>query len=414
VKAETINFNDILNKTLQSAHEINIAKADEQISYANKWEMSSAFYPRFSLNYRAEYLYDYGNKPGSAFIDGQYYSDATQWQTSFSIAGEYDIFNPSATLGPYLLAGDNYLLQKLNTKVVEKNTVLNLVSLYETALSAYRSAGFYDEMHSAAIELYNVQKRLHEVGLVDKQVFYMSGIEAAEYATKKIDSNLSLSAALGQLGYFTGEKYSIDSEVGYFDEYIEDTLPPPVDHPEIAAAAAKIRQKNTEIYFHDLTAFPTISIFANYGFYGYNRSVFEEAVKDLELKNYTVGVSVSYTIFSGLSFFHTKSRLKAENYKLMLERTQLMQQIITENDRLINSKRLLDELKRSSQELDISLTDVLSMGEALRGANLIGAAELLRRKIDILESRLEQEQQRIRFSAEAARIHVINIIINGK
>jgi hypothetical protein len=36
VKAETINFNDILNKALQSAHEINIAKADEQISYANK------------------------------------------------------------------------------------------------------------------------------------------------------------------------------------------------------------------------------------------------------------------------------------------------------------------------------------------------------------------------------------------
>jgi outer membrane protein TolC len=400
----------VLEDASHLSHEIRLARIDEVISQRVKREAASAFYPRISLSYGTNYLYDYANKLGYTTINGVYYNTASQWQSAFSVNAEYDLFNINQNFRPYFQARDNYRIQKYNTKLTEKEVMLEVVSLYESILTAYHSIKIYEQMREASRELYNVYKRLYEAGLSDKQVYYMAGVAAGDYATQAVDARRSFKEGLTRLSYYTGNEYSDDVLPEYFKDY--DNITPPIltDMPEYKAAEANISRNNTEIMMHNLSIFPTVSMFFQYNFNGYDRDKMEASKHDMELSNYRIGLNATLTLFDGMSYFYTHSRLKAEGYRLEAERKRVFEKVRLENEMLLDAIKYQKELKESADETAAMAEQVMRMGERLRAANVTGTAELLERKLDTLEKLLEQRIILIRLSDDGARLYVTSRI----
>jgi outer membrane protein TolC len=384
-----------------------LAGIDELISDKAKREASSAFYPRLTLAYNTSRLYDYGNKSGYTTINEVYYDTASQWQTDFSVNAEYDLFNPDRNFRPYYQAGDNHRLQRINTKLTEKSLMLEMVNLYENLLMSYHSLQIYGQMSEVSLELYNVYKRLNEAGLSDKQVYYMAGVAAADYSTQVINAKRSFAEILFQLKYYTGENYGDNTLPEDFDSYDNITLPVLTEMPEYKAAELKIVRNSTERDMHNLSTFPTVTLFMSYNFNGYDRHKADTSMSDTELSNYRVGINANLTLFSGMSYYYTRSRLQAEGYRLEAERVQILERLRLENERLENSIKYQRQARQKAEEATALVTEVINMGQALKNANITGTAELLERRLDTLEKLLEQRLILIRLNADAARLYVM-------
>jgi outer membrane protein TolC len=403
--AGVITFEGVLDDAVYLSGETRIARIDELISRRAKLESTSNFYPRVSLNFGTNYMYDYANKPGYTTINGVYYDTASQWQSSFSANVEYDLFNPNQNFRPYLQASDNYRIQQFNTKLTEKSVMLEVVSIYESILTAYHSVEIYEQMAEVSLELYDVHKRLNAAGLSDKQVYYMAGVAAADYETKAVDAYRSFLEGLTQLSYYTGTKYNEDTVPEAFKDY--DIIPPKLtDMPEYKAAELRISRNDTELTMHNLSSLPTVSMFLSYNFNGYDRDKTEASRHDMELTDYRIGLNAEITLFSGMSYFYTRSRLKAEGYRLAAERRQVLERLNAENERLLNTIKYQRLIKEKVDGTAAMVEEVMNMGQTLKEANITGTAELLERKLDTLEKLLEQRIILIRLSADGARLYV--------
>jgi outer membrane protein TolC len=406
VSAGTITFEGVLDDAIYLSGETRLARIDEVISQRAKQEATSAFYPRLYLSLGTNYLYDYANKPGYTTINGIYYDTASQWQSTFSANAEYDLFNPNQALRPYLQASDNHRMQRYSTKLTEKSVMLEVVNIYESILTAYYSAEIYRQMAEVSLELYNVHKRLNEAGLTDKQVYYMAGVAAADYQTKAMDALRSFSEGLTQLSYYTGTKYNEETIPAYFKDYDNVTPPKLTDTPEYKTAELRISRNDTEMMMHNLSTLPTVSMFLSYNFTGYDREKTETSRKDMELANYRIGLNANLTLFDGMSYFYIRSRLKAESYRLVAEKRQIIDRINAENERLLNAIKYQRLIKESVDGAAALTEEVMTMGQTLKEANITGTAELLERKLDTLEKLLEQRIILIGLSADGARLYV--------
>jgi outer membrane protein TolC len=284
--------------------------------------------------------------------------------------------------------------------------MLEVVNIYESILTAYHSVKIYEQMAAVSLELYNVHKRLNEAGLSDKQVYYMAGVAAVDYATQAVDARRSFKEGLTQLSYYTGSEYNDDIFPEDFGSYDNITSPNLTDMPEYKAAELNISRNSTEMMMHNLSTMPTVSIFFQYNFNGYDRDKMEASRHDLELSNYRIGLNASLTLFNGMSYFYTRSRLKAEGYRLEAVRKQVFERLRLENERLENTIKYRREIKERTDITAAMVEEVMDMGEVLKGANITGTAELLERKLDTLEKLLEQRIILIRLSADGARLYV--------
>lgn len=407
--ATGIDFEVCLGKAMSGAIELKIAAVDENISNASRLEATAKFFPQIYAKYAVNYNHDFGNKSGMTSIGGQYYPDSTAWDSSFGVNFQYDFFNFFTDFNAYRYASKSYEAQKYQTKSTRRNIAVAITDIYEQVLINYYGMKYYELLSKYALELYEVQKRLYDTGLANKQLYYLAGAEAADYQIQKLNYEKSLSEALEQLSYYTEEAYSVaDIPADFILDDSYEKAPTYEKYPEYNSALIKLEQKNLEINILRGSFFPRFSFYGGVNFLGKDRSAVDRAIGDIEAVNYTLGIAASLNIFDGFSSIHAYSRLKAEKYKLELEKLQIIKKIGIENTRLANAKEYLKMSDSQSKLATDYSNTIFNLNETMRGVNLTGAADILSQRIETLKKLQEEKTVSIRFSAEVKRLEIVN------
>jgi len=422
VSAETISFKEILQKAIDNSYDLKIAKVNIQLSkYAVK-EVTSLYYPALNARFNTEYLKDLtGGVSGIAAIGNTILTDNTRFQNSFSINLTYNLLGTQRRR--HHLAKKDIEENKLIYEKNLKELKLEILELYTQALLTYKELKVKKEILPLAEELCQLKERLFKAGTINKIEVLDEAIRLSKIMEEieRLKANLEL--LLEDITFYTGQHYDIgvqildfgtegtswfevrDSDCGKDKEEIIPELQTP--SPEIRIYEIEIEKKKVELGILRKKRFPQLGLYSNYTFYGSNRDEPEEAFKDLEQRNWTVGVSCSIPLFQGFKTIVSSKRLKLELERLELERDKKIAEIKSLYTKTKKAIQVYDQEIKTKKGLLNHTQEKTTLTERLYSQQITDKVVLLNQKIELITQQLELEKVEV---SKIASIKKLNIL----
>jgi len=422
VSAETISFEEILHKAIDNSYDLKIAKTNINISkYAVK-EITSLYYPTLNARFNTEYLKDLtAGVSGITAIGNTILTDNTRFQDSFSINLSYNLLGTQRRR--HLLAKKDVEENKLIYQKNLKDLTLEILELYTQSLLTYKELKSKKEILALVQEVFQLKERLFKAGTISKIELTDEAIRLAR-VMEEIDSlKTRLEMVLEDISFYTGQHYDIGVQISDFG--VQSTSGFGVrgsgfgkdkkisnpefrnPNPEIRIYEVEIEKKKVELGILRRERFPQLGLYSNYTFYGSNRDEPEEAFKDLEQRNWTVGVSCSIPLFQGFKTIDSSKRLKLEIERLQLERDKKLAEIKNLYTKTSKAIKSYEQVLQTKKDLLKHTQDKTTMLERLNSQQITDKVVLLNQKIDIITQQLEMEKAEV---SKIASIKKLNIL----
>lgn len=398
-----------MDKAIVNSYDLKIANIDIELSkYAVK-ELRSLYFPTLNAKFNTEYLKDLtGGISGITAIGERVLTDNTMFQDSFSINLSYNLLGTKRRR--CLLAKKEVEQRELIYQKNLKDLKLRILEIYTETLLTYKELKAKKEILAVEQRVFQLKERLFKAGVISK-------IEVAEQAIRlvrvmeEIDVlKTRLKMLLEDIAFYTRKHY--DSELIEPLNFKEEETEIQTDLDEKVSVECQIYEKEIEKKKVELgilkrERFPQVGLYSNYTFYGSNRDEIEEAFKDLEPRNWAVGVFITIPLFDGFKTIVSGKRINLEIERLKLERDKKIAEL--KNLYTKTSKEVLaykQELE-TKKELLKNAQNKTAMIERLKTHQLTDEVVALNQEIELINQRLELEKTSV---SQLSTLKKLNIL----
>jgi len=412
---QTIRFDDVLEKAVRWARDIEIARIDEKISEYNLIESRAMYLPKIDIALYNEYNKDLDSESQDVSYVGD--SVVSSNDDGYSHAM---IFSLSYNLYDFGIRGLKYKNLKKSVEIsqfkidqMESDIKIEVLQLYGKGLSLYKNVDRTRATLQLKESIYDLTRRLVTAGGLGQLDLAEAAIEVAELLRKIDQYQASLQDVLAEISFYTGDEYDPD-KVGFasFDEADLNVVKVTDLHltafPEVVALDREIEKKEAELSIVKRQRLPSISLFSNYKLFSDHPNHFFASMNRLKEKSVDVGFVINFTFFEGFSSVSRANRVRQEIKRLQTSRRKLIAEKKMEVDALAYRANLFAEKQILQAEYLTEIERKLAMAEKLGKEKIIDTIFLLNQQADFQQNQLEVELESIERTTAGLKLQFLS------
>lgn len=404
--AETLNFNTVLEKSIQNSFDLKIADVTLGISKTELKEVKSEYYPQLRLGYNNEYSRNFADDDSFASIGDYTLNQNTRFQNLIYTSLSYNLFDFGARGKKLAIAKSDISQKEFSYNQQLRDLKIDILDLYTKALLSYKEIEKQKNISDLFKQLFEAKERLYEAGETSKLDIMEEAINIARSIDKQDKSTHTLQNALKELSFYTFDAYNahdlaMDNIVNFeaFDnpekannkkEEIDKTLYSiPEFNPDFVLETQiynlEIDKKQDELKLVKKERLPKFEFYTKYLFYGSDESNPIESFTNIRSRNVAVGLSIGMPLFDGFKNRAQQEKLKLEVEKLKLERDKKIFELKKQYD-ILNQ-----DAKSYKQEFENQITILKEYKQQLNALKrltenkLTEKTELLRKETELIE-----------------------------
>lgn len=408
---QVLEYGAVAEKALRHAYDIRMADLDIRISRASHLEARSQYYPILSARWNSEYVKDLtGGTEQVTAVGNTVLVENTMYQNSLSLGATYTLFDFGVRDRRVGIAARDVEVRRAVFLQNIRETKIKVLNLYSDLLTTSKELETKKQLLTLHKELALTRERLHAVGdlsrpeVVDEALKTVRAVDAVEQL------RLRFKTILEDLSFYTGETYDADNlKVAEFEKSDEERSGAfhIEDAPEYRIYALEIEKKKAELEAVRRERLPQLAAYSSYIWYGNDLSAYGSSIADVKPRNFVVGIAATLPLFDGFKNASQVERLQAEVERLRVEKEKKLAELKGKYTKLTAAKRSYSE---SMEHQNTMLKDTalnLSMSERLSAEQIVEYAELLERRIEMVNRQFEVAKIAI---TEAAAVKELEIM----
>lgn len=390
---EALDYDESVDKSLQHAAEIKMARLDIKITQSDRKEALSAYYPTITARWTNEYVRDLTegleqvNSIGNTVL-----VQNTMYQSSFMVAAAYNLLDFGVSRSKVFMV-DKDIDQKTTMYWQSVRDIkMNVLKTYAGLLTGFHELETKRELLSLYRELALAKERLYAAGEISK-------IEMTDEAVKTVKllddiDNLTLKqkALLEDLSFHTGERYEIENlRINDFKECGEDFSVrfDTEKSPEAIIYDLEITKKKAELQIIQRSLFPQIAAYSNYIWYGNHPTRIDAFAHEMQPRNFNVGISITLPLFEGFKSNAAMEKARLEVERLEVEKERKLAELTTRYAKLIETRKTCLNNIENQEEMVTKVEEKLTMAERLSDQKAIQWVDFLTQRIDAVNQKFD-------------------------
>jgi len=390
--AQTLDLEDVLEKAVKNAHEVQMSDIDIRISRSVKKEARSVYYPSLGARWNSGYVKDLTDGTAQVTSVGDMILvENTMFQNALSVGLAYDLYDFGARGKRVFIADRDVDLRKTTYRQSVRNIKLKVLGIYSDLLLAWKELAAKRELLGIYRELSATRERLFAAGKTARIETVNDALKVVKTLDEIDEIMLRAKELLHELSVCTGESYAIEQlEVRDLSEEKEEPETFRADlSPEWKIYELAIEKKKAEIDALERERYPRFALNSNYTWYGQDLNRFNASVEDVRSRNFFVGFSVTMSLFDGFKSIARIEKARLEMERLKVEKEKKVTEFQSRQAKLSDAARLYGFEMKNRQEMLAKTEEKLSMVGRLREQEIAGYRDLLIEKIELVNRRLE-------------------------
>ena len=438
VQAETIDFENTMQKALDNSFELKASTINIDISKSKIDSTRSEYFPLVKSGLYSEYSQDMSANNQTEAVGNTVITPNTKIQSMLNTSVTYNIFDFGQRKRKMLMAKDDIEAKQSIYLIKRRDLKLNIIDLYSNVLIDFKELMAKEQIHSITSEIAVIKEKKYNEGTVTKLDKINSAIETAKLTNEIEDLRIKLAYSLRNLSYYTNEEYNADEVVvsGFEDRKnipVQDTTPTLKDNntiqievkkqesikpeeitlnlqftPDYKSYQAKLDKKDKEIELLDRNKLPKFGMYMNYTLMGKDENNILESLQNFQNKNAAIGLSTTFVPFDGYKSAADKKRLKLEMKKIKLERDQAMADLKNKYEKLNEEMIYYQRTSANSKYLLTLLADKLTELKAIAKTQPDNCEDILNEQIKIISQQLELEKKLINKDAAVKKYQIFS------
>jgi outer membrane protein TolC len=402
--ALSINFEDVLQKTVNHSLDLQILEVKQSIALASYDELNSNDYPKISFSLNSENSYLYG-----AIDDNETHSS---FETMAYLNLSYELYDFGVSEYKKEAFKQNLYQDKLDILQKYQSLSTSILGLYSNILMKYYQIQTLEAVNELQYEIYQSRKRLYEESKISKIDFvnsamnYMSSVDSLKLQKKDYD------AILKQLSSYTKEVYDEDtvpldfSNVQTTQEisFYESTM--------YKSHESKIKKQLLEIKTAQKSYYPKIKFYSKFSWNKTDEKTLTRTLTHIEPEEFNYGISVSMTLFDGFKSRYSIKKKQLELHKLKLEQQKLKESFEQNVHNLVNAINKSLAVYSSSKAKYDQTYEKSKMLQRLKEENMLDYISLLYDKINMLNTEQEMKLNQINLESQKLRLQILSTQLN--
>lgn len=390
---QILDFDEVTEKALSHAHDINISALDVKISQAERKKALSLYWPTISSRWNTEYVKDLTDGTAQfTSVGNTALVQNTMYQSSFMFIGSYNLFDFGATSKKVLIANKDVEKRKVLYMQSVRDIKVKVLNAYAELLTNYEELEAKKELLTLYKELALTKERLYEAGRISKIEMTDDALRAVKIIDDVDNLKLKVATLLADLSFFTGESYDPERlKVSGFKEN-EGTFTDafkPENTPESKAYDLEIEKKRAEVQVLQRSLFPQFAAYSNYVWYANNPSEADTSAQYIKPRNFIVGVSITLPLFEGFKSNAEIAKAKIELDRLKVEKSRKLAELSNRYAKLSESRKNYEGSLANRKDMLTKVEENLDMAQRLTSRQIMEWVDFLTRKIDLVNEKFE-------------------------
>lgn len=390
---QILDFDEVTEKALRYAHDINMSALDVKISQAERKKALSLYWPTISSRWNTEYVKDLTDGTAQfTSVGNTVLVQNTMYQSSFMFISSYNLFDFGATSKKVLITNKDvdkrkvlYIQSIRDVKVKVLNTYTDLLTSCEELIAKKELLALYKELALT-------KKRLYEAGRISKIEMTDDALRAVKIIDDVDTLKLKFTTLLADLSFFTGESYDPErlkvsgfkDNKGVFTDVFK-----PENSPESKAYDLEIEKKRAEVQVLQRSLLPQFAAYSNYIWYANNPNEADTSAQYIKPRNFLVGVSITLPLFEGFKSTAEIAKAKIELDRLKVEKSRKLAELSNRYAKLSETRKTHVGNLTNRKDMLTKVEENLDMAQKLNKQQIMEWVDLLTRKIDLINEKFE-------------------------
>lgn len=429
VRAETIYFNDILDKAIQKSFDLKIAQFDVDISKAGIKEARSEYFPLISVGFYNSYDKNLEQtNPSINSVGDSVLLGTTRWQNALSLGLQYNLYDFGIRGKKLYIAKQDRTQKEIEYEKNLRNLKIEMVDLYTRALLADKELTSSEELIVLNKELFGMYEDLNTAGTFRKTQVMDQALKVARLINRIDTLRTEIKNVLKDVTSKTGEEY-VFNELEILDIYSEpeseqeenieqvsnvieleieeNAVLRPEELPEYRTYQLEIEKKKAELSILQRQRLPNFKFTTSYYFYGSNPDNYFESFNNFKHRSLSFRVASSLPVFDGFKNQAQREKVEFEIKKLEAQRDKQVNTIKNYYEKVLQESNDF-ELKNENQQYSLKLVkEKLEMLERLQNEKLIDKLTYLTQKTELINQKFELEKLKINNDANKYKLAVL-------
>lgn len=411
---ERVTFDGVMDKVTRNAFDVKIAEKDIRISEASRKETLSLYHPALKGKWNSEYIKDLAGGAGDlTSVGNSVFGEPTSYRNSYSLNAEWLLYDFGARKNKRIYAEKDMAAKKAAHIQSIRDVQLETLRIYTELLLITRELDARKTLLGLQKELVSGSERLHRAGMLLKIDMVDDLLKTIKTVNAMEELNGRFQRTLHELSLFTRDAYKPDeTEIGDFSEVETGKAFSVEKAPEYRIHDLEIEKKKQELAILRKDRLPRVDFYSGYIWYGKDTGSFTDSMEKIKEQNYRVGISATFSFFSG---FKTRAQIEkatVEVEKLQLEKDKKVYELTAQYQTTGQTVMNLAKEITSRKEMIQNTTEKRSMMERLSAQNIAGEKEVLQLKIELANEQWELQQAEIGIKSAKIQLMLLATEIN--
>jgi len=373
-----LTVEEAVEKTLKNFPDIAIASRDIDLQQKDVDIAKGDFLPKLVLSSSYSYI-----NPDDSPHSSSFYNE---------LRLSYNLFSGFYNSNKLDIAKYNLKTKELSLNATTNLIVKNVKSAYFDALLYSRIYKFYNELYENSVKSYEFTKSKFDAGRALSIDVLKSLTEVKKYEAKKIEQKNNLINSLAILGYYTEEKYDINTELSSdfesieFKSYEEYVAKFEENNPDVKIYDIKVYTANKQISQSRSAFMPILDLYG-----AISRNEKKSGKIETDTNSSSAGISLSWNLFNGFKDKNDYEKQKINYYNILDQKRKYIKDVKKEILVIYNRLKSAEESLRYQKDLvkvaeeNFRLTsEAYELGRATLMELIKAKDELTSAKIDLM------------------------------
>lgn len=405
-----INFDELKKYTLENSTELKVSDLDILLADKELKIIDSEYYPQLSVGFNMESSNSLSDSQNSTYIDNSSVSNEKLKKSYSSLNLNYNLYDfgrisAKSSSQKHVVNSLKYEYCKKEKAVVER-----LLESYYKSLIYQNKNTTLNKVLELQNSIFNLNKRLFEIGDIDNITLTDSSIEVANlYSDLKKNESLfteSFKELENISHYDLEESMKLQSLVSISSSQRKISFE---DTSDAQALQNKIKSKKAQIELYTKEYLPQVNFYSKYDAYGSDQDSFSGALEDMSSNSFKVGFSISWNLFNGFKTTSQKQKALLElqqlTYKYELEKRDFETKLETIENNIALEKEILQKRyqnQNSYQRNNQNSKRLNTIGE-------ITTVQKLKKEIQKLYGELEYKESKEKLAYESIKQNIYTV-----
>ena len=251
VWAETLDFNNVLDKAVQNSFDLKISRLNVDISNAGIKEARSEYFPMLSTSFYNSYDRDLSNSSSNInSVGDSVILGTTRYQNALSLGMQYNLFDFGIRGKKMLIAKKDKTQKEIEYERQLRNLKIEIVDLYSQALLANKELATNTELMLLNKDLFAMYENLSVAGTIRKTEMMNQALKVARLINRADELKTELKNTLMDISLKTLDEYDIK------DLQIQNIFDTPKENDNIELVSNVIKLEAVETDFIETKNLP--------------------------------------------------------------------------------------------------------------------------------------------------------------